>query len=167
MGDFIKEIVDNGEKLISELPVTGLIDPLLLYARDFVEKSLITLTEARTYLREKEIEDGRESYNKFRSNCEEYLASIDSLKELLDGRENMKKVVKVVMVADEILSKSTIRTVNTKLPTPSIKYLVEDGINESDIDWIIKKLKDYWGKFLQVYGSTRMDIIVSNAIRNK
>lgn len=162
MGNLISNVIEVSKKSKVRVSAIELIDPLFLDVRNFVEEVLVILDQTRSHLRKKNVDNGYQKFNDFRVSCYEYFGSLQELRKFLDGQVQLKKVSKVTVVAEQLLSKSTKRTVNSKLPSPPIDYLELDTVTDSDIDWIMRKIKDSWGSFLQVYGSVRVDIILSS-----
>jgi hypothetical protein len=67
---------------------------------------------------------------------------------------------------EEVVEKSTRRVVKSKIPLPEINYLEVESVTEFDVDWILKKIKNFWNKFLQIYGSSIVDAAYKNDSSN-
>ena len=159
--EFFKEIVETkpGDQLIAFL------DSCFEDVKLFVELSSIRLNDTRALFRASKRKDAQDMFNSFRELCLTFQASLIRVRGLIDKHQYSRKFDRLLFTIAEIVEKTTQRTIKSKIPSPEIDYLKVDGVTEFDVDWILQKMKNYWGKFLQLYGSLRIDIILSPRYR--
>lgn len=158
--EFFKEIRQTGYPK-SDDHLVVFLDSCFEEVKLFVEHSSFRLSNARVLFRTSKKRDAQNEFNAFRELCLVFIESLNKVKSLISELGQNKKLDKLLLAAEEIIEKTTRRMVKSKIPLPEIDYLKTDAVTEFDIDWILKKMKNYWGKFLQVYGSLRIDIILS------
>jgi 5-bromo-4-chloroindolyl phosphate hydrolysis protein len=157
MTDVIKYLEENAEvSLKANEIISGVIDPVYDYIREQIGINIILLNKSRKLLREgstSTIEQGMSDYEKFKKNWMEIDLKISRVKSLLPSNKN-------IQIIEEMLEKAVNRDIQTKIPEPPKNYLTAMDIDESDIDWIIKKIKDYWTKYSQIYASSRVNYLL-------
>lgn len=149
--DYLKK--NQTEELSAVDIINNFIDPMYDFFRKEIGENIIVLNNSRMLMRkgsQSEIQKGLEKFEQFKNNWKHYILSIDELKEISRSDKN-------VLALDELLNKSVSRSLQSKIPQPPKNYLNQIDLNESDIDWIIGKIKDYWGKYSQVYSSARIN----------
>jgi hypothetical protein len=160
MKDIITNLERNKEKEYSDFFIVyELIDPLYDSIRDIVGESIMILNQSRILMRQGYIREGIEKYQDFKKGWVEFREMFDRLNKLVPLDKNLS-------VIEELITKSTERNLLSKIPVAPKKYLEDDNLNETDLDWIIGKIKDYWGKYSQIYSSTRLNYLlkISNVI---
>ncbi|MBW1295821.1 hypothetical protein [Aquimarina litoralis] len=135
-----------------ELMVHKIIDPLFEFLKDYIIEELKILNKVRSSFRmgNNELKEiGISNYEEFRKKRIQIIKSFEVLKELSPN-------LKTLSAVDDLIRRSVIRDIATKIPVAPKDYLNESEINEYDIDWIIRKTKDFFGKFVQTYSSERI-----------
>ena len=138
--------------------VFQILDPVFDYYKNLVVEELVVLNSIRKLLRKNSIKDkvkGLEQFNAFQTKRKELLQYQESLKEIIPDS-------KMISVLHDYLRKSTLRPIETKIPSNPKDYLVIENIEENDIDWILKKTKDYFGKLTQTYFSERIAYLLKS-----
>ncbi len=156
------EDMRKGEK---EESLINFLDCCFEEVKIFVEHGSFRLNNSRIKFRTLAIKEARREFDCFKELCIGFLTSLKEIKGLVKYIEQSKKVDKIILTSEEIVKKTTQRIIKSKIPIPEIDYLKSNSITESDIDWMLKRIKNFWNKFLQVYGSIRFDIILSNLSR--
>ncbi|MBL6446567.1 hypothetical protein JMN32_09615 [Fulvivirga sp. 29W222] len=152
MKHIIKYIEDNPGLSKADV-VYRIMDPLFDYFRAAVGENIVLLNKSRQLLRtgnKTSIQEGLLEFENFKNSWKRLIDALNELRELYNADKS-------ILVLDEMLNMSVKRSLQTKIPKPLKNYLDETKISESDIDWIIRKIKDYWGKYSQVYASARMN----------
>ncbi|MEZ5042542.1 MAG: hypothetical protein R2828_21755 [Saprospiraceae bacterium] len=158
---FFNEL-NREEDLKEKDDLISILDYCFKEVRSFVHQGSTKLNCTRNLFRNNNKIEALKEFNSFKKLCLDFTSSLEQVEFLIKQDNINKKVVKIIWASKEIIEKSTQRNLKTKIPMPDIDYLNSDVISESDIDWIIKKMKNFWGKYLQVYGSLRIDISLSN-----
>lgn len=130
-----------------------LIDPLYDFVRNIVGESIVLLNQSRVLMRNKRKVEGLEKYEEFKKKWNEFKEMSDELKEFIPSNRNL-------LIVQDLIMKSTERNLLSKIPVEPKRYLYENDLNESDIDWIIGKVKENWLKYTQVYSSTRLSYLL-------
>jgi hypothetical protein len=160
----INEIIfflEKNENTISnaEILINKVMDPLYDYLRDEIGENLILLNNSRILMREGSsynIEKGIINFNKFKENWKRLDHQINQVSIFLPHNKN-------ILVIKEMLAGVIVRKIQSKIPLPPKKYFeISSNLDESDIDWIIKKIKEYWVKTSQVYASARIALILKS-----
>lgn len=136
--------------------INEVIDPIHDSLREQVGLAIVLLNRSRKLIRTgslSNIEQGLSEYEKFKIKWIELMSNIDEIKPFLPKDKNIQTI-------EEMLMKSVNREMQSKIPIPLKNYLDESEINESDIDWIIKKIKDHLGRYSQVYTSLRINLLL-------
>ncbi|KAA3635829.1 MAG: hypothetical protein DWQ02_09260 [Bacteroidetes bacterium] len=139
------------------------LDYLFEDVRYFVESCCIKLNNSRRFLRSVKHSEGQEEFDEFRGLCNEFSIALTRLIEERNPASEATSYRKIIDSIQEILNRSTIRDLKTKIPS-RVDYLTRENITEADVDWIIKRQKNSWNKFLQIYGSTRIDLLLERKI---
>lgn len=126
----------------------------------FVEIGFPILRDTRVLLKNKQLrEEGNTQFDEFRAFCHQYNDEIGKL--VAESKKIYPEIDKyhnaVLLFVDGFMK----RKQQTKIPTEPIDYLNLDGIEPSDVDFIMKSLKNSWNKYLQIYGSTKVEIILN------
>lgn len=151
---FLEE--NSGNELEPLVIVEKVTDSLFDSLRKEVGESLIILNRSRKLIRKgnpKDKQRGIADFDLFRSSWISMGDRFNKLKELVKGDKSIDAI-------GELLMKSVSRDVFTKIPQSPLNYLDKSEVDESDVDWIIKKIKDYWGKYAQIYSSTRFNYLL-------
>ncbi|WP_407264682.1 hypothetical protein [Tenacibaculum maritimum] len=162
MKNIITNLERNKEKEYSDFFIVHeLIDPLYDSIRDIVGENIMILNQSRILMRQGHISEGIKKYQNFKEGWTEFREMFDRLNKLVPLTLN-----KNLSVIEELITNSTERNLLSKIPVAPKKYLEDDNLNETDLDWIIGKIKDYWGKYSQIYSSNRLNYLlkISNII---
>lgn len=160
---FFKGIRQNGHRKDDD-QVIALLDNCFEEVKIFVELSSSRLNNARGLFRASKKGDALNEFNCFKDLCFTFQSSLNEVKDYIEDIGQSKKLDKFLLTIGEIVEKTTQRSIKSKFPLSEINYLKTNSITEFDIDWILKKMKNFWGKFLQVYGSLRIDMILSHPV---
>ena len=155
MENFLKFILNDSVSPDDEKVIETYLDPLFDFSRDFVGNNLLLLNSARKKMRSGNPQMKIEAYNiykEFQINCIRLVKEIEQIRDL----KKKYRTDKCLAALESMILDSTKRKILTKLPSDLIDYLKVEGVTESDIDWIISKLKDYWSKFAQIYAISRL-----------
>ncbi|NME72961.1 hypothetical protein [Flammeovirga aprica] len=136
--------------------VTEVMDPIHDFLREKVGRAIILLNNSRILIRkgsQKDLKSGLNEYEEFKLLWLKLTLDIGFLKEKLPKDKS-------ILAIEELLDKSVNRKLQSKIPLPAKSYLNDLKVDVSDIDWIIKKIKDYSGKYSQVYTSTRINYLL-------
>lgn len=158
--EFFKGLRQN-EHLKDDDQSIAFLDRCFEEVKVFVELSSSRLNNARILFRASKKENALDEFNYFKDLCLAFQRSLNEVRGYIEDIGQSKKLDKFLLTIIEIVEKSTKRTIKSKIPLSEINYLKTNSITESDMDWILKKLKNFWVKFLQVYGSLRIDLILS------
>ena len=142
----------------SESIVYNVLDPMFNFLKDYIIEELRNLNEIRDLYRKGTKENmtiGQLNYSKFRKKRIELIQIFNALK------KDFPKL-KTLSAANDLITMSSQRKVQTKIPSSPKNYLSTDNINEYDIDWIIQKTKNYFGKLAQTYSSERISYLIKN-----
>jgi len=156
------ENIRNSKCLEEDYEVISFIDTCFEEVKFFVEESSYALDASRISFRSLSKEEGLIKFNLFKNLCLSFSSAMNEAKSLVDNVDRGKRLNKLFMSMEEITTKTTQRTIKSKIPLPDTDYLKVNDIAEFDVDWILKKMRNFWGKFLQVYGSVRIDILLSS-----
>lgn len=142
--------------------LVALIDIFFEDVKIFVELSSSRLNDTRTLFRSLNRDDALGEYDCFKDLCLDFQSSLNEVKDYIEDIGQSKKLDKLLLTTLEIIEKTTQRSIKSKIPMPDIDYLRTNNVSESDIDWMLTRMKNFWVKFLQVYGSLRIDILLLN-----
>ena len=117
--------------------------------RDFVSSISKLLYRKRVDIRNKLAEPEWEL--QFRNEISDFKAHFDKI----ECEESTRGLV------DDMLNKIVFRAVKTKIPVPPINYL-DQPISDSDIDWLLKSIKEQWIRFNQIYWGKWIDNEIKN-----
>lgn len=137
--------------------INRVLDPIHDSVRAEVGLAIVLLNRSRVLIRTGTSsckEQAFSEYEEFNRKWVQLRSNIDEIKFCLPEDKSIRAI-------EEMLIKSVTREVQSKLPMPPKNYLHESEINESDIDWIIKKISDYLGKYSQVYTSFRVKLLLT------
>lgn len=153
MNEIIKNIKTDLQEP-DDVFIKNVIDPLFDFVRDLVGKSLNKLNKSRSLMRtgtREDIKKGQEEFERFK---EEWSMFSEYFQELIVHLPP-EKVDKSFLAIEGLIKNSVSRRIHSKIPMERV-YLEEVNVSESDIDWIIGKMQDYWGKYAQTYASSRV-----------
>jgi hypothetical protein len=154
------------ELFANEFPLGLYLDECFQATKLFVELSSCALNDSRILFRDLDAEKAMMKFQFFKNLCLNFKNDLIDVNSFLQKRKDHRVFEKIYSSMEEVVEKSTRRVVKSKIPLPEINYLEVESVTEFDVDWILKKIKNFWNKFLQIYGSSIVDAAYKNDSSN-
>jgi hypothetical protein len=138
------------------------IDVCFEAVKDFVGQSSSLLNDSRILFRSLNKKEALGKFYLFKELCLSFLDALDEVKDMVKHTDQSRKLNKLLRTMQEIVNEATQRKIKSKIPLKESNYLKTSDVAEFDIDWMLRRIENFWVKFLQVYGSLRIDLILSS-----